>query len=149
MTKKRKNIADTHHTEGFLLVEPKLAKHLITLLHNKGSFVSVRRNIRIHLKPNKSNIIKSMWNTAVGIKNCKQLLSLRLAFTAKKKSTHTAEMMSVPCVAIFWAVNASSDEKSGLQFSILTESGAGGEGGVLHALKMSFHREGGGGSLKM
>ena len=44
-------------------------------------------------------------------------------------------MMSVPCVAIFWVVNASSDEKSCLQFSMTTESGAGGEGGVSHALK--------------
>ena len=43
--------------------------------------------------------------------------------------------MSVPCVVIFWFVNASTDEKSCLQFSIPTESGAGGEGGVSHALK--------------
>ena len=54
---------------------------------------------------------KSMWNTAVGIKNCKQLFSLWLAFTTQKKATHTAEMMSVVCVAIFWVVNASSSEK--------------------------------------
>ena len=40
-------------------------------------------------------LLKSMWNTAVGIKNCKQLFSLRLAFTTQKKATHTAEMMSV------------------------------------------------------
>ena len=39
-------------------------------------------------------------------------------------------MMSVECVAIFWVVNASSGEKSCLQFSIPTGSGAGGEGGV-------------------
>ena len=39
-------------------------------------------------------------------------------------------MMSVECVAIFWVVNASSGEKNCLQFSIPTESGAGGEGGV-------------------
>ena len=32
--------------------------------------------------------LKSMWNTAVGIKNCKQLFSLRLAFTTQKKQ-HT------------------------------------------------------------
>ena len=44
-------------------------------------------------------------------------------------------MMSVSCVAIFWVINASSDEKSCLQFSIPTESGADGEGGVSHALK--------------
>ena len=50
------------------------------------------------------------------------------------KVTYTAEMMSVPCVAIFWVVNTSSDEKSCLQFLIPTESGAGGEGGVSHAL---------------
>ena len=43
-------------------------------------------------------------------------------------------MMSVECVAIFWVVNASSGEKSCLQFSIPTGSGAGGEGGVIHSL---------------
>ena len=52
-----------------------------------------------------------------------------------KKATHTAEMTSVLCVAIFWVVNASSGEKSSLQFSIPTRSGAGGEGGVSHRLK--------------
>ena len=44
-------------------------------------------------------------------------------------------MMSVLSVAIFWVVNASSGEKSCLQFSIPTGSGAGGEGGVSHPLK--------------
>ena len=78
--------------------------------------------------------LKSMWNTAVGIKNCKELFSLRLAFTTQKKATHTAEMMPEQCVAIFWIVNASSGEKSCLQFSIPTEPGVGGEGGVSHCL---------------
>ena len=55
-----------------------------------------------------------------------------------KKATHTAEMMSVLCVAIFWVVNASSGEKSYLQFSIPTGSGAGGEGGVSYRLKEKF-----------
>ena len=77
---------------------------------------------------------KSMWNTAIGIKNCKQLFSLRLSFTTQKKGTHTAETMSVLSVAIFWVVNASSGEKSCLQFSIPTGSGTGGEGGVSHRL---------------
>ena len=45
-------------------------------------------------------------------------------------------MMSVEGVAIFWVVNASSGEKSCLQFSIPTGSGAGGEGGVSHSLKL-------------
>ena len=36
-------------------------------------------------------------------------------------------MMSVERVTIFWVVNASSGEKSCLQFSIPTGSGAGGE----------------------
>ena len=54
----------------------------------------------------------------------------------KKKATHTAEMMSILCVAIFWVVNACSGEKSCLQFLILTRSEAGGEGGVSHRLKM-------------
>ena len=44
-------------------------------------------------------------------------------------------MMSVLCVAIFWVVDASSGEKSCVQFSIPTGSGAGGEGGVSHRLK--------------
>ena len=44
--------------------------------------------------------------------------------------------MSVLCVTIFWVVNASSGEKSCLQFSIPTGSGAGGEGGVSHALNI-------------
>ena len=52
-----------------------------------------------------------------------------------KKPTRPAEMMSVERVAIFWVVNASSGEKSCLQFSIPTGSGAGGEGGVSHSLK--------------
>ena len=56
----------------------------------------------------------------------------------QKKATHTAEMMSVLCVAIFWVVNASSGEKSCLQFSILTGSGEGGERGVPHRLKKSI-----------
>ena len=38
----------------------------------------------------------------------------------KKKATHTAEMMYISCVAIFWVVSASSGEKSCLQFSIPT-----------------------------
>ena len=45
-----------------------------------------------------------------------------------KKITHTAEIMSVLCVAIFWVINASSGEKSCSQFLILTESGVGGKG---------------------
>ena len=84
-------------------------------------------------------ILKSMWNTAVGIKNCKQIFSLRVAFTTQKKATRSAEMMSVERVAIFWVVNASSGEKSCLQFSIPTGSGAGEEGGVSHSLKDAQH----------
>ena len=53
----------------------------------------------------------------------------------KKKATRAAEMMSVERVAIFWVVNASSGEKSCLQFSKPTGSGADGEGGVSHNLK--------------
>ena len=68
--------------------------------------------------------VKSMWNTAVGIKNCKQLFSLRVAFMTQKNTTRAAEMMSVERVAIFWVVNASSGEKSCLQFSILEAGGA-------------------------
>ena len=71
----------------------------------------------------------------VGVKNCKQLFSLRVAFTTQKKATRAAEMMSIERIAIFWIVNASSGEKSCLQFLILTWSGAGGEGGVSHSLK--------------
>ena len=68
------------------------------------------------------------------LNNCKQLFLLRLAFTTQKKATPTAEMMSVEFVAIFWVVNASSDEKSCLQFSIPTGSGVDGEGGVSYRL---------------
>ena len=77
--------------------------------------------------------VKSKWNTAVGINNCKTTF-----FTARiydrKKAPPTAEMMSVRCVAIFWVVNASSCEKSILHFSIPTWFGLGG-GGVSHRLK--------------
>ena len=69
-------------------------------------------------------------------KNCKELFSLRVAFTTQKKATCAAEMMSVERVAIFWVVNASSGEKSCLEFSIPTGSGAGGEGGVSHSLNI-------------
>ena len=79
-----------------------------------------------------------MWNTAVGIKNCKQLFWLRVAFTTQKKATRAAEMMSVECVAIFWVVYASSGEKSCLQFSIPTGSGA----GVSHSLKARLITDG-------
>ena len=44
--------------------------------------------------------------------------------------------MSVLSVTIFWVVNTSSGEKSCLQFSIPTGSGAGGEGGVSHRLNI-------------
>ena len=94
-----------------------------------GSFIQVSAMVSAYYK------FKSMWNTAVGIKNCKQFFSLRVAFTTQKKATRAAEMMSVERVAIFWVVNASSSEKSCLQFSIPTESGAGGEGRVSHSLK--------------
>ena len=46
-------------------------------------------------------------------------------------------MMSVECVAIFGVVNASNGEKSCLQFSIPTESGAGGNGGVRETCRVS------------
>ena len=52
-----------------------------------------------------------------------------------------AEMMSVERVAIFWVVNASSGEKSCLQLSIPTGSGADGEGGVSHSLKAMCHTD--------
>ena len=73
-------------------------------------------------------------NYSVGIKNCKQLFSLRLAFTTEKKVTLTAVIMSVLCVAIFWVIKASSCEKSCSQFSIPTGFGAAGEGDVSHRL---------------
>ena len=59
-----------------------------------------------------------------------------------KKAIRAVEMMSVERVAIFWVVNASSGEKSCLQFSIPTGSGAGGEGGVLHSLKARLITDG-------
>ena len=50
--------------------------------------------------------------------------------------------MSVEFVAIFWVVNASSGEKSCLQFSIPTGSGVGGEGGVSHRLNVILNKLG-------
>ena len=44
-------------------------------------------------------------------------------------------MMSVSCVDIFWVVNASSGEKSCVQFSIPTGSEEGREGGVSNRRK--------------
>ena len=76
-----------------------------------------------------------MWNTAVGIKNCKQLFSLRLSFTTQKKQHIQRSALSV---AIFWVVNANTGEKSWLQFSIPTGPVAGGEGGVSHRLKSNW-----------
>ena len=59
----------------------------------------------------------------------------------KKKATHTAEMMSVLSVAVFWVVNASSGEEGCLHFSIPTGSGAGGEGGVSQCITLWSARE--------
>ena len=50
--------------------------------------------------------------------------------------------MCVERVAILWVVNASSDEKSCLQFPIPTESGAGGERGVSHSLNVNLSDDG-------
>ena len=50
-------------------------------------------------------------------------------------------MMSVERVAIFWVVNASSGEKSCLQFSIPTGSGPGGEGGVSYSLNINVRSD--------
>ena len=47
-------------------------------------------------------------------------------------------MISVLCVAIFWVVDASSGEKSCLQFSIPTGSGKDGERGVSHRLNVKM-----------
>ena len=47
-------------------------------------------------------------------------------------------MMSVERVAVFWVVNASSGEKSCLQFLIPTGSEAGGEGGVSHSFNTKY-----------
>ena len=97
--------------------------------------------VRVGGEGGDSHSLKSMWNTAVGIKNCKQLFSLRVAFTTQNKATRAAEMMSVECVAIFWVVDASSGEKSCLQFSIPNGSRAGGEGGVSHSLKRRLNTD--------
>ena len=56
----------------------------------------------------------------VGIENCKQLFSLLLAFTIQKIATHNTDIISAVCVAFFWVVNASRNEKSCLQFLIPT-----------------------------
>ena len=64
--------------------------------------------------------VKSMKNTAVGIKNCKQLFSLRVALTTQKKATHSMDIISAVCVASISVVNARRNEKSCLQFLIPT-----------------------------
>ena len=56
----------------------------------------------------------------VGIENCKQLFSPLLAFTTQKIATHDTDIISAACVAFFWVVNASRNEKSCLQFLIST-----------------------------
>ena len=86
----------------------------VCVVYNKQQ----KRNKTLSVKKKSRNFfwtssIKSMWNTAVGIKNCKQLFSLRV-------------------------VNASSGEKSCLQFSIPTGSGAGREGGISHSLNLQY-----------
>ena len=82
-----------------------------------------------------SHCLKSMWNTAAGIKNCKQLFSLRLAFTTQKKLYIQREWCLYYVLLFYSVVNASSSEKSCLQFSIPIGSGVGEEGGVSHRLK--------------
>ena len=56
----------------------------------------------------------------VGIENCKQLFSPLLAFTTKKIATHSTGITSAICVAFFWVVNASRNEKICFQFLIPT-----------------------------
>ena len=77
---------------------------------------------------------KSMRNTAISIKNCK-LFSQVLASTIKRKiAGHSTDIISALNRTIFLVVNASTCEKSCLQFLIPTWSGLGGEGGVTHSL---------------
>ena len=56
----------------------------------------------------------------VGIENCKQLFSPLLAFTTQKIATPITDIISAVCVAFFWVVNGSRNEKSCLQFLIPT-----------------------------
>ena len=56
----------------------------------------------------------------VGIENCKQLFSPLLAFTTQKIATINTDIISAVCVAFFWVVSESRNEKSCLQFLILT-----------------------------
>ena len=56
----------------------------------------------------------------VGIENCIQLFSPLLAFTTQKIATHSTAIISAACVAFFWVVNATRNEKSCLQFLIPT-----------------------------
>ena len=56
----------------------------------------------------------------VGIENCKQLFSPLLAFTTQKIATHCTDIISAVCVAFFWVVKATRNEKSCLQFLIPT-----------------------------
>ena len=49
--------------------------------------------------------LKSIWNTAVGIKNCKQLFSLRLAFTTQKKNnTYSGDDVPTMCCYFYFLI---------------------------------------------
>ena len=56
----------------------------------------------------------------VAIENCKQLFSPLLAFTTQKIAIHDTDIIFAVCVAFFWVVNASHNEKSCSQFLIPT-----------------------------
>ena len=56
----------------------------------------------------------------VGIENCKQLFSPLLAFTTQKIVAHCTDIISTVCLAFFWVINTSRNEKSCLQFLIPT-----------------------------
>ena len=53
-------------------------------------------------------------------KTVNNFFSPLLAFSTQKIATHSTDIVSAVCVAIFWIVNASRNEKSCLQFLIPT-----------------------------
>ena len=89
---------------------------------------------------NLSISVKSMWNTAVGIKNCKQLFSLRVAFTTQKKSnTCSGDDVRRMCCYFLGCKCKQWWEKL---FTVFDTDWvrAGGEGGVSHSLNLQGSR---------
>ena len=74
-----------------------------------------------------SHRLKIMWNTSLPTcpgpsryRKLNNFFSPLLAFTTQKIATHSTDIISAACVAFFWIVNATRNEKSCLQCFIPT-----------------------------